>query len=115
MKTKILILTLIGEENFGNKLQNYAIQEKISINDKKIFSLRLLSRPYFTSLLKWHFIRCFINIVPNDNLKVRCSRRFQFFAFNTYIKQVSPTLFFRIPSKVKKKLTSYDKIIYSSD
>lgn len=88
---KVGIITIIGFDNYGNRLQNYALQETI----KKIgFDPITINNQPFSNTRKHYFIRKLKNIKFKDNYSDDKNRRRNFVLFNKKInittKLISP-------------------------
>ena len=111
---KVAIITLTGDNNYGNKLQNFAVQwnveqlghEAVSIRISK-FQRRNIKN--MIALLLLPFAGCF------GSKKKKILRVAAFHRFNKYIKQRYPDINPKDEQLIKKTLASYDKILYGSD
>lgn len=109
---KILIVTLYGNNNFGNKLQNYALQETIK-NINKNFSVetQVINYEKISNNIFIIFIWRIYNFVKNLFL-LKDSRKDKFLEFsNQYINYSKKS--YSINSK--KKIDNYDFYVYGSD
>ena len=61
-RKKVGIITLIGNYNFGNRLQNYALQE--TIKNLGFECLTLKNQPY-SNTKKYYFLRVIKNSLTN--------------------------------------------------
>ena len=109
---KILILTLYGNNNFGNKLQNYALQEylkKINCNIT-IHTQKIKYNTMSESILKkiiWNIIHMFKILVSRFNLREKKFREFN----KKYINYTTKTVSIFSNSSID----GYDAYIYGSD
>lgn len=102
MKT-CLIITPYGNGNFGNKLQNYAVQK---ILENKGYNVETLKN--YTEKSRLH--NFYLNL--RNDMKFGFSRRRKFLKFNKYIHYTKDIVNVnKIPNKLKK----YDFYIYGSD
>lgn len=106
-----LIITLYGNYNFGNKLQNYALQTVLNKIGLKVETLRIKYR--HLSLYKN------IKIVVGDTIKYILNfrknkkRLKSFYQFNNYLYYTK--MKFSVNSYFYKKLKKYDYYIFGSD
>lgn len=107
---KTIILTLTGEDNYGNKFQNYAIHEKISSKEYKAITVRFFCHHYFLSILKWYLLYFFCHSNKNKS-----KRKILFFKFNNNISFKFTPITHKRQNKLKYELKLYKKIIYGSD
>lgn len=107
---KIAIITIDDINNYGNRLQNYAVQQYLN---KLGFQIETLSSSYglyyenITRLIKHYcgdFFKCFL-------LKKKYERYYNFRFFNRYIKFSSEDL----KGIMKKNKNKYDYYIVGSD
>ena len=112
---RVGILTLTGDNNYGNKLQNYALQFVLEQLGHDVETIRVSDESYRITCLKIMLQLPFISILPKDRKKwVR--RRRRFLSFNRHIHQAP----LRISKsyhkeKIEKYLQPYDYILYGSD
>lgn len=109
---KILIITLYGNFNFGNKLQNYALQEKIKSLGFDVETLVYkYTSPSKIKNVKRVLVETIKKIILIDNDK---EREKKFLRFNSkYLNFKSGVVTYY---KVDKKTTNdYDYYIYGSD
>ena len=80
MRKKVALLTLYGNYNYWNKLQNYAVQEilKRYIEDWEIITIRNYQK---TNI--WTLIKAWI-----DYFWKECKKKWIFYAFLQFIKKV---------------------------
>lgn len=109
---KILIITLFGNSNFGNKLQNYALQEYLTkMNNNFEISTQIIEyeKPLKNCILVllWRIYNSFIN-----SKKVLDDRTQKFIDFNNNYLNYSKDIY---KMNQKKKITGYDYYIYGSD
>ena len=100
---KVAIITIYGNINFGNKLQNYALQEYI----KKIGNFEVITIKERNTDIKSR-IKRFIKKIIGNNIDERTKK---FIDFNKYINY-SKKFYSR---KNPKKLDNYDYYIVGSD
>lgn len=100
---KVCIITLYGNSNFGNKLQNYALQEYIKkLGDFEVETIREHNTDVVTVLK-----RCVKNILEKEiDERTKC-----FLDFNKYINY-SKKIYSR---QNPRKLDNYDYYIVGSD
>lgn len=109
-KKKALIITLYGNYNFGNKLQNYALKqtlEKLGLNVKTAvvkyeYSDKIMAIK--STIKKWLNRIC---MKKEERLKEK-----KFLSFNKKYLECSKTIF---STKRKRKIEGYDFLIYGSD
>lgn len=115
---KIGIITLIGDENFGNRLQNYALQKKISEYDCDVENLN--TNTYFdrNKYLNKKFVflrkikRLIIKLFNCFNI-IEFRRRRKFVKFRLkYLNQRDKKISYK---NIKKESSRYDILIYGSD
>ncbi len=108
---KIAIITLYGNNNYGNKLQNYALQEKLEKMQCVAFTLKNYpysnnKKNFFIKILK-HKIHSIFN--KKDSLFK--NRELSFVKFNKYINYYSKV----INAYNSKKFKEFDYFIVGSD
>lgn len=112
---RVGILTLTGDNNYGNKLQNYALQFVLEQLGHDVETIRVSEESYKITCLKTILQTPFLSILP-EHRKNWVRRRRRFLSFNRYIHQAS----FRISKSygkemIEKYLQPYDYIFYGSD
>lgn len=108
------ILTLTTGFNYGNKLQNYALQEVLKKNGYKTSTVRLSNYNHELLLLKTLLLFPFVWIIEG-RYKATFQGRFKFFAFNKNIKQSFAKIEIIQSNKLRKHLSTFSKVIYGSD
>ena len=93
------IVTLFGEYNFGNRLQNYAVQQVLKKNG------------FNTETIKYIGLEDDVPIIHNERDENRLKR---FKEFNTYINFADEIMYkeYEVPQKIKEY---YDYIVLGSD
>ena len=113
MKT-VGILTVTGDNNYGNKLQNYAMETILTNLGFKAETIRVDSRSYLY-IKAITYIQAALNPIFNEKKRERIKRRLSFYRFNNNIEQKT---FLKLNSSaeiIRKKLSQYDYLVYGSD
>lgn len=109
---KTAIITLTGDNNYGNKLQNLALQQVLRKNKSIVKTIRISNSFYLLSYIKVIIKTLIFNNIKKNN---NCIRKLAFYRFNKNILQnyfdVAPINHKRI----KKILCNYDYVFYGSD
>ena len=108
MKKKVGILTLCGNDNFGNKLQNYATVQTVT-NLKISVSTIWVENAFLAPKIK-HFLK-YMRRLYYDYVKYH-NRRNYFLGFNTYLN-IQEHLFFN--NDFEKIASKYDAFLVGSD
>lgn len=109
---KILIITLYGNCNFGNKLQNYALQESIKKQSNK-FTVETQVIKYekisnnFMIILLWKIYNFFNSLLYINNIRHR-----KFLEFNKKFINYTKN---KVTINSKSKISDYDYYVYGSD
>lgn len=112
---KIGILTLTGDNNYGNKLQNYAMERIIRNMGFEVETIRVAKKPYVEIVIKT-YLQCLILPLLPKSRKNKIKRRMKFLAFNKKINQSRICLFYNDQDEViEKKLQKFDFLVYGSD
>ena len=109
---KVLIITLYANNNFGNKLQNYALQEYIKKLDEKIEvkTQRVINERYTNNIIEY-FIWKIYSFFKNINKKVD-NREACFIEFNNNFMNYTNKY---IGTNTKKSINNADYYVYGSD
>lgn len=112
---KVGIITLTGEFNYGNKLQNYAMQQVLEYHGLKPETIRIDTKSYAEIILKTYVQKCIYIFLPA--IRKKCVRRtLKFLAFNRCISQAKGYIDIRSQdTEIREKLGNYDYLIYGSD
>ncbi len=109
---KVLIITLYSNNNFGNKLQNYALQEYIKeLNDSFEVKTQRVNYERHTDNILEHYLWKVYHFFKMFNKK-RNDREETFILFNDKFIDYTDNY---IGSNSKKKITGYDYYVYGSD
>ncbi|HIB1875150.1 TPA: polysaccharide pyruvyl transferase family protein [Enterococcus faecium] len=104
MKKNIAILTLQGNANYGNRLQNYALEQVIQANFGNVTSLIVDNRPNTIKFLSWGKTQL-KNLKQLSKVKQRKAKYSVFLPFSKNYLHV----------KKLKNFDSYDYVIVGSD
>ena len=110
---KVAILTLTGDNNYGNKLQNYAVQYQIKKIGCEPTTIRICKEKYYLKMMLVIIISPIVSLI--EKYKEKIKRKLCFWNFNKLIEQDFKNISFVNIEAVKTKLLEYDKIIYGSD
>ena len=112
---KVGILTVTGDNNYGNKLQNYALQSTLRDMGTAVETVRIESIHYFSRVIK-AYIQFPFRAFMSPKAAKRIKRRVLFYQFNRHIRwakrRIDPQ---EKEESIKKKLASYDYLFYGSD
>lgn len=112
---KIGILTLTGDNNYGNKLQNYAMEYVIKSMGFDVETIRVTKIPYTEIVIKTYVQRLILPFLPKSK-QAKIKRRIQFLTFNKKINQSNVSIAYNDQDDViKNKLDAFDYLIYGSD
>ncbi len=100
------IITIIGNDNYGNRLQNYALEQKLKSMDLKVETLK--NEP-FTNTKNMFLLRLIKNINNKGTYSNNKNRRKNFEKFNKHINFSSKKI------NAFSKLKKYDYVIVGSD
>ncbi len=104
---KIGILTIIDNDNYGNRLQNYAITKIISIFSSTT-AITLNNREFLNDR-KYYFLRKMKYLNSKDTYSINLKRKMNFMEFNNYInfnqKELNPFV----------KYNNFDFVLCGSD
>ena len=108
---KILIITLYSNNNFGNKLQNYALQEYITSLDSnvEVTTQRIKYEKATKNFVKKSIYKIYY-LIKNCFRKTD-NREKKFIEFNNYINYTNKF----VSTNSNVKITGYDYYIYGSD
>lgn len=112
---KISIITLAGDENYGNKFQNYAVQQKLNLSENNVTTLRFPAHNYIVAHFKWSFLYLISMLLHNNSLLIKCRRRFRFYRFNRNIIQDYRGIYIKHLARLRHRLIRYDKVVYGGD
>lgn len=108
------IVTLYGNSNFGNKLQNYALQEVLKKNGLNVETLKLSNSNFDKTNIK--LLNNIISIILNfyrNNIVISKYRNSNFRKFkNNYLNDTNKYVYYRNLKNISKK---YDYFIVGSD
>jgi len=105
------ILTLTGENNFGNKLQNYAVQELVESLGYQAETIRVSPSNY----QRLYFFNAIKSWVPLCNNKANTMRRRKFFLFNKKFLKQNPKNIYYGSKNIQEVLKKYKYILFGSD
>lgn len=112
---KILIISLYGNSNFGNKLQLFALNKTIMKLNRNFVVVNQKVNYYSSNLLK-RFIKKFLTVFMlksnNDRKEMMKEKRFNYFN-KKYLKYTKN--FVSNYSIINKRIKNYDYYIYGSD
>ena len=112
---QIGILTLTGEFNYGNKLQNYALQSVLKRNWRIVETIRVSKMPYIKFVART-YLKYIANKVFGNERYYYAVRQVKFLRFNRKLKQsikaINPAM---TDSKIKEILGKYNVVVYGSD
>lgn len=112
---KIGILTLTGDNNYGNKLQNYAMEYIFREIGFSVETIRISRLPYHKLVFRTYLQNCFLFCL-SDKRRMKIKRRMKFLSFNKKITRskmhINPN---EQESNIKKKLENFDYLVYGSD
>lgn len=111
---KILILTIKDNKNYGNRLQNYAVQQNLKNHLCNVSSIQLLNPKDIFSMSKTFILYPLVWILGGERQK-RYKKRFRFFAFNKHIIQNNRKIKSTQLDILRHQIISYDLIVYGSD
>lgn len=112
---KIAILTVTGDNNYGNKLQNYALQKTLYEMGMESETVRIEKISYNRIVILTYIQKLFRMFLPDKKKKI-IDRRICFFKFNQKINQHKTIIHSNDASEsIKAKLNSFDFILYGSD
>ena len=108
---KVLIITLYGNNNFGNKLQNYALQEYINrFPDVMVKTLRVRYDKNTNNVIKYCAWKLYTIIKEIGKKNNEREKKFLEFSRN-YLNYTSEYY----STNRKKKIDGFDYYIYGSD
>lgn len=117
---KVGILTLTGENNYGNKLQNYAMEQILMEAGFAVETIRVKgradnSRPYRQMAMRTYLQHC-LNPLLGQERKRRVERKYRFLRFNQHLHQAGFALGPEMPAaQIRDRLRRYDFLVYGSD
>ena len=103
---KVGILTIIGNNNYGNRLQNYAVQEVLK---KLNFDVETILNNEYSNNKKFYVLRKIKRIIKNDECIENIKRYNNFKKFNNNIKFSD----YKVNAYSKNKV--YDYVLVGSD
>ncbi|MRJ46919.1 polysaccharide pyruvyl transferase family protein [Fundicoccus ignavus] len=114
---KIAIITLNGYFNYGNRLQNYALEKTLEKMDYKVETIKIERRPNKRSLMNsyarkiYHFIKF---LIPGSKYKTNQRREKYFKDFSLhYINETKKT--YEITENLSSLRNIYDAFVIGSD
>ena len=108
---KIGIITLYGNQNYGNRLQNLAVQEILKDRGFRAESIVLINRRYKWQWRTLAFRKFFQGIILGD---IQASRIFHFLAFDR--KYIKTKYLLRTDEQIPvNSLSDYDYFVTGSD
>ncbi len=110
---KVAILTLTGDNNYGNKLQNYAVQYQLKKIGCEPTTIRICEERYRLKMMLVIIMSPIVSLI--EKYKDKIKRKLCFWNFNKLINQDFKNISSVDIELVKTKLLEYDKIIYGSD
>ena len=114
-KMKVGILTVTGDNNYGNKLQNYALQKIVYSIGCEVETIRVEKNNYKKILLLTIIQYIFSHFLTAKKRKV-IRRRMLFLRFNRNICQGKTTISDDDSENViERKLSKFDYLLYGSD
>ncbi len=112
---KIGILTVTGDNNYGNKLQNYAMESLVRELGCDVQTIRVEKESYHKRKVKTYIQYMCLPLLPSGKKK-RILRRIRFYQFNKHITQGKVSVWADLPREViEQKLAPFDYLIYGSD
>lgn len=112
---KIGILTVTGDNNYGNKLQNYALQEIICNLGFDVETIRVENNNYMKIVALTYVQHIFRGLLPVTKRRI-IERRMCFLRFNKHIKQGFVSILKKdTEQEIIKKLMPFDYLLYGSD
>ncbi|MCP1109490.1 hypothetical protein M2150_002005 [Lachnospiraceae bacterium PM6-15] len=117
---RVGIITLTGERNYGNKLQNYAMEQVLISLGYKVETIRVLSKAENSKLYKEILIRnnvqYMFRLLLKGKRRNRVIRKARFLTFNKNLHQASFSIGIEMgEAEIRKKLNRYDFLVYGSD
>lgn len=115
---KVGIITLVGYENFGNRLQNYALQECLKQKKCVVTTLNVESKDYKDNLYNRKFIilrnvkRCICKLRKKYN-KYDKKRFLNFKKFSSYYLNETKNIITK--KEIINETMSYDFLVFGSD
>ena len=108
---KIGIITLYGNQNYGNRLQNLAVQEILEEQGFRAESIVLISRRYKWRQRTFRFRKLFQGVILGD---IQATRLYHFLAFDR--KYIKTKYLFKTDGQIPANLASeYDYFVAGSD
>lgn len=118
---KVAIITLTGENNYGNKLQNYAMEQIMIDSGFMVETVRVENiitggrKSYHILSLK-NYVKHLISPLLDDRKKKQTQRRYLFFRFNKLLHQAKDEIGAGVePDAMREILNNYDYLVYGSD
>lgn len=112
---KIAIMTVTGDNNYGNKLQNYALQYTLNKIGGETETVRIEKTSYRRVFCLTYIQKMLICLLPTKKKNI-IKRRLCFFLFNKNINQHHVVIKKSDSAKKKKqKLAKFDYLLYGSD
>lgn len=116
----VAVITLTGDNNYGNKLQNYAMEQILIESGLRVETIRVKNKndsgqSYHVLFFK-NYIKYLTLPLLGDSKKAFTKRRYLFMKFNHLLHQAKDEIGWGVDSATSCKiLAPYDYLVYGSD